>query len=39
LPEVIPSSRPTDQASSPTEEKPTIRDWIVGSIVAFFESA
>ena len=28
LPEVVPSARPADQPSSPTEDKPSVGDWI-----------
>ena len=28
LREVIPSARPTDQPSSPTEDKPSLGDWV-----------
>ncbi len=35
LPEVIPSSRPTDQASSPTEDKPSVGSWIVTLMETF----
>jgi restriction endonuclease Mrr len=35
LREVVPSARPTDQASSPTEDKPSVGDWIVTLIETF----